>query len=59
MNLVVRYQKLGSDKVKRGEIKCSNISHLIELLGENGYHLISYYEKSDSDVFIVPTSRRQ
>ena len=58
MRLVIRYQKLGSEKVKRGEVTTNNISNLIMLLGTNGYHVIQYFEKSDSDTIMVSTTGR-
>jgi hypothetical protein len=57
MRLVIRYQKLGSNKVRRGEVTTNNISNLIMLLGSNGYHVIQYYEKTDDDVLLVPMGR--
>lgn len=55
MAYIVRFQKLGSDIVRKGE-STRNPSYIAKLLGERGYAIIHMFEKLDGSI-IVPITR--
>lgn len=55
---IIRYQKLGQDKVHKKVVKTSNITHLVGILGKHGYHVINYCENDTCNIFMVNTGRK-
>jgi hypothetical protein len=50
---VIRFQKMGSNKVNKKTCHTGNISALVHVLGSYGYHIISYYENTDGEIKMV------
>ena len=56
MKYILRIQKVGSSKISK-KIYKGDISKIVKALGGYGYHVITYCEWSQNDIYLLNTGK--